>query len=180
MRFHSIQLEVGSKRFSPLCCEREQSVTAHVSFWILNSYGNVGISSSLFLLLFFFFRVWSVSEANVWSLHSSVNVFWNHEACFLIYPCILAEFILTCFPPSSSLLSWLFISNCFQRHCNRRLVITVWLSFPQVIPCLCVSKHNLTVQFTIWLSDTGKEKSQREFNRICILLISQTIFSRWS
>lgn len=46
--------------------------------------------------------------------------------------------------PSSAFLSWLFISNCFQHHCNRRLVITVvCCHLPQVIPSFYATKHNL-------------------------------------
>lgn len=38
--------------------------------------------------------------------------------------------------------------DCLRQHCDQRLVITAWLSFPRVIPRQSVLKHTQTVQCT--------------------------------
>lgn len=114
MRSHRSQVELGCKSSF-----LEQSVTTHVLSWLLNSYGHVAISCACF----YFSRCDLV-------LRKLLGAF-----VLLSTPGLFSRAYLSAFernthidmfsPPSSALLSWLFISNCFQHHCNRRLVITV-------------------------------------------------------
>lgn len=43
----------GEQGILPLCCDRDQSVTAHASSWILNSYVNVAVSAYFSGLIWF-------------------------------------------------------------------------------------------------------------------------------
>ena len=152
MRSHRSQVELGCKSSSP-----EQSVTTHVSYWLLNSYGKAAISCAGFLFFFFFFLRHDLVLRKLLGalvLLSTPGLF----SCAYLSTFERNIHIDMFSPPSSALHSRLFISNCFQHHCNRRLVITV--ISPRLLLALVPQSTTSRCNSPFYCLITAVEKSQ--------------------